>query len=257
MIADGDALELGLRPAGIDAYEREIGGAAADVTDQQEVYTLQGLGQPTAVGPQEVVAGCLRFFEQTDIRKARPPCRLHRQGAGRVVERCGDGDNDILRFQRMRRETVVPGTPHVPEETRRCLDRRHLGHLVRCAPRQDVGRPVDARVAQPALGAGDQPTTAATPELAGEFTDHRAAARSRFLHRPGQGGVGFGEFARRRVIAYRRQQRATGDLSRRDELFQEQRFDPRRITAIGVRDDGVRGTEVDAYDVAGHSGRHA
>ena len=67
VFADGDAVELGFPAfAAADADEREVGGAAADVANQDRLAWGDLLFPVAAMANQPSIEGGLRFFDQHD-----------------------------------------------------------------------------------------------------------------------------------------------------------------------------------------------
>ena len=106
-----------------------------------------------------------------------PAClaALERQLAGRLVERGGDGQHDLLVLEpsrrvvlgelwRSRRRGCGAGSRPTPRRARPSAPRR-------AAPGEDVGLAVDAGVAEPALGAGDEVARHLRPLDPGELAD--------------------------------------------------------------------------------------
>ena len=94
-------------------------------------------------------------------------------------------------------EPDVPGVADVPQVVGRRLDRRDLAAVGRASPGQDVGLAVDAGVAEPALGAGDEvgrapspPGSGRTRRRSGRRRLSRAVARRRGAARAGRAGRG-------------------------------------------------------------------
>ena len=84
VFADADAFELQRATAVGNGDQAEIGGAAADITDQDDVTrTDQGTPLPTCLRDPGVER-CLRFFKQGDFAKTRG---LRRFG-GQILRNC-------------------------------------------------------------------------------------------------------------------------------------------------------------------------
>ncbi len=114
MVADGDAVEADRALTGVclgpaDLEQAEIGGAAADVADQDALARLDAPIPVVAGGVDPGVEGGLGLFEQQDARQPGVARRLHRELAGDLVERGRHGEHHVLLGQRVVREGVVPG----------------------------------------------------------------------------------------------------------------------------------------------------
>ncbi len=110
-------------------------------------------------------------------------------------------------------ERGVPGVADVPQVVGRRLDRRDLLDLRRAAPGEDIGLAVDARVAEPALGAADQPAGHLRPLDPGELADDPVGALV-----PGQPRRAGGQLVLAGQVEERRQHRPRRRLGRGDEL---------------------------------------
>ena len=139
--AEQDVLADGLPGQGelaallADGDQGEVGRPAADVADEQDVADLDLLPPAVALPGEPGIEGGLRLLEQRDLLQARRARGLDRQLAGDGVERGGDRQEDVLRFEPvgggLARDLLVPGVAEVGQVGRRRLDRRDLG---------DVGR---------------------------------------------------------------------------------------------------------------------
>ena len=213
----------GSPPCRLDAHQAQVGGAAADVADQHQPRVRQRLGERVAVAEQPVVERSLRLFEQAQRRQAGVARGLERQRARRVVERGRHRQHQLLVFEQGLRKAVVPGRAQVREVARARGHRRDLRHVGRRAPGQDGRQPVDRGMRQPALRAGHQPPGHLGAELARQAADHRGVAAAG--RRPGQRQIARRQFARRRVVAHRRQQRPRRHFAGRDQLLDLEQAD--------------------------------
>ena len=82
-----------------DGDQSEIGGAAADIDDQDQVADLDALA-PVGVPLDPGVEGGLRLLEQGDVLVAGLSAGFARQLARDGVERCGHGDQHLLLRER-------------------------------------------------------------------------------------------------------------------------------------------------------------
>jgi hypothetical protein len=121
------------------------------------------------------------------------------QFAGGRVEGGGDGDDDLLLGEGRGRLRLVPGGAQMGEIAQRSVERRQAGHFRRRVVGQDRGAPVDAGVAEPALGARNQADRRRRTAAAGHFA-HRVV----LFGVPRQAEVAGGEFARMRQVDERR-----------------------------------------------------
>ena len=176
VVADRHALDGELAAAVPGGHEREVGGAATDVDDQNEWMARDRVAPVAFVYDQPGVEGRLRLLEQHEPVEARRARRLDRQLARHGVERRRHGEHDLLlgeRFGKVR----VPGVDHVPHDARRRVDGRDARDVVGRAPRQNGRGPVDAAVAEPRLRRGHEPARHPGALLARE----RRRRRSRVL----------------------------------------------------------------------------
>ncbi len=203
VLADGQTRED--QVAGLLGHgdQGEVGGAAADVADEDHVADLHVL--PPVVPPRREpgVKGGLRFFQQRDVLEPRLAGGLDRQLAGHCVERGGDGQQDVLILKTvgggLAGHRRIPGVAQVFEIGGRGVDRRDLLDVVGGRPRQDRRPAVDTGVRQPALGRADQPARNLRAVVAGEHADrpirHRHPGQ---VQRLGRELLGAGEVQKRR-----------------------------------------------------------
>ena len=144
-----------------DRDQAEVGGAAADVADQDQLARPDLALPAILVRDDPAVERRLRLLEQRDRGQLGLLGRLDGQLARRLVERGRHREHDLLLLEPpggvVAGDGVVPGVADVPQVGGRGLDRRDLLDLRRAAPGQDVGLAIDAGMAEPALGAADQP----------------------------------------------------------------------------------------------------
>ena len=233
----------------IDAHEREIGGAAADVDDDGELHS-RGAGGHVFLSAEPVVERGLRLFEQVHARNAGELAGRERERARAFVERCGDREDDLLLIERRFGMRAIPRGANVCEKAGARIDGRDLGNAFFGAPRKNRRGAIDARVREPALGTDDETTRHLRAELAGELTDDvRRRARRNLRQIPRQPPCAFVQLGVSRVIAKRVQQRPRRDLARRDELIElEDLGRGATIVRAHERDDGVGRSEIDADD---------
>ena len=258
VVAHADARQERLAILHLHFDQREVGRAAADVADEHEAGRAKLVVERFAMVEQPVVERGLRFFEQAQRRQLRHPGRFERQRARAFVERCGHRQHDVLLFERRVGEALVPRRAHVREIACARRDRRDLRDIVARAPGQDRRDPIHRAVRQPALRARDEPARHLRAERAGEPADHDRLLCVEIGVRPGQLQIARVEFARRRVIAQRRQQRPRRDFARAHELLDVEDADlhgPR----LDIRDDRVARAQIDADRIALHrrSMRHS
>jgi hypothetical protein len=94
VFADGDAFEGEFAIGFADGDEREIGGAAADVDDEDEGAGVDAFA-PVGMAFEPGVESGLGFFEENEIGKAGAAGGVFGEGAGGGVEGGGDGDEDL------------------------------------------------------------------------------------------------------------------------------------------------------------------
>jgi hypothetical protein len=250
VIADRDAREPAV---GVDADQREVGGAAADVEHQ---HAIAGRQRPrdAAVGVDPRVERRLRLLEQHHRGQAGLLRGQRRQLAGRLVERRRAGDDDVLLDEaRARPERVVPGVADMAEDRRLGRDRRQPRPVL-AAPRQDRGLAVDAGVAQPRLGRGDHPLRVARPLGARQLADDGPVGGGR--RPPRQRHLAGAEVVLAGQVDERRQLPPRAALARGDELRDLEHAHAgigRGRVDVGHR--GVGRPEIDADQVTGRHPR--
>ncbi len=156
MVTDPDPGQFRFAQAMLDFDQGQIGGAAAHVQHQQQMHVRQCRPQPSRVAPQPVITHRLRLLQQTHVWQTGLPGRRQGQRAGGFVEGSGDGDDDVLIFQRRIGVTVPPYAADMLQITGAGLNRRHLNDPIVAAPGQDIGAVVHRRVRQPTFRAGHQ-----------------------------------------------------------------------------------------------------
>ncbi len=253
VIAHGHAAES-RAGRGLDHRDQaEIGRAAADVADEDQLARPDLALPSVLVRDDPAIERRLGLLEQRDVRQSGLASGLERQLARGLVERCRDGQHDLLMLESevlvVGRERGVPGVADVAQVGRRRPDRRDLLDLRRAAPGQDIGLAVDARVAEPALGAADQPAGHACPLDPGELADDPIGALV-----PGQVGRAGGQLVLAGQIEERGQHRPGRRLGRRDELGDGEVADVGRRTLaplrVDVRDRAVGRAQVDPDEIA-------
>ena len=115
MLADGDAPQ---RLVLADLHEREIGSSTSDIDHQHQADALEHRLEIVTVACGEIVEGGLRFFEQSELFKTGMARGRDCQGASDFIERRGDCDHDLERFERSIGVCVVPCIAHVEQQTR-------------------------------------------------------------------------------------------------------------------------------------------
>ena len=207
---------------------------------------------------QPAVERGLRLLEQREVLQPRLAGRLDGQRAGHVVERRRHRQHDGLLLQAMLRRRpcaidVVPGLDQVPQVARRRLDRRDARHVGRGAPGQERRGAIDAGVAEPGLGRGDQPAGHRAAVVAGELADGVVARR-----RPRAGRWPRRQVVRAGQVEERRQQRRGRRSRRRRRAAARGRAGSsagRRAAAVqvDVGQGAVGRAQVDADEIACHA----
>jgi hypothetical protein len=221
MIADGHAPQDQFALFFRDRDERQVGRAAAHVTDQQRIAQLERLAPLLATVGQPGVDGRLRFFQQDEIvRQARGQGRFAGQLAGRGIERGRHGEHHDLHGNRGVRMRLLPGGDHVLQVALRGGDGRDLGNTRRRAPRQDRLMAIDAAVGQPRLGRAHGAVGHFSSLPAGILAHRIVAPRGpRHVQCAALGLTGIGQ------VGERRQHRPRLDRAGGDKLRQGENFD--------------------------------
>ena len=151
VIADRHALERRRTRFDADPDQAEIGGAAADVADECNLFVFER-DRPPLFGHPRVERGD-RFLQQRQRRHPRRPRRLDGQLACLLVKRCRDGEHDRLPFERRRLvsgcDRRVPGVAQVHQIARRRIDRRHPRGRAAAARWKEGCVPIDPGMGQP------------------------------------------------------------------------------------------------------------
>ncbi len=100
MLPDRGARKFDAVAFAIHADQSEIAGSAAHVAHQDQLAVEQALLRLRQVIGDPGIKRRRRFFHQRQFLDSSFPRRLHRQLARFFVERCGHGENDILRRKR-------------------------------------------------------------------------------------------------------------------------------------------------------------
>ncbi len=245
VLAHGEPPQHGAFRRDARVHEGEVRGAAAHVHHEHQAHVGQHLRQIRAVASGVVVEGRLRLLDEGELLQARLARRAHGEGARRLVEGGGDGDDDLLLSQRRLRVSEVPRPSHVRQQQGAGLHRRELGHIRGSTPRKDGSGAIHAWVAQPALRGGDEPAGHSGPLPASELAHHVGAGIApRELQRlPGQ-------LMARGDVDAGGQQRARSHLALPDELGNGKILDGGSRPACGVhgRDRAVGGAQIDTDD---------
>ncbi|KGX04687.1 putative molecular chaperone HspA/DnaK domain protein [Burkholderia pseudomallei MSHR640] len=245
MLADRDAMQLEVAVALDDRDQRQVGRAAADVDDEDDVADPDVLAPRAAAFLDPAVERRLRLLEQRHMRVAGRLRGLGRQLARGRIERRGNRDGDVLPIERRVRMRVVPRLAQMGQIAHRRVERRHARDFRRRVARQDAGAAIDARMAQPALRARHEADRRARAAAARELADREVA-----LGRPRQRELARRELARMRQIEKRRQQIRRVDCARRGELRDRQHAKARLLAVarreIHVRQPAVGGAQIDA-----------
>ncbi len=186
VLADGNALQREIAVLFGHGDQAEIGRAAADVADENQIADTDPAAPFVTHRVEPGIESRLRFFEQRDILEARRLSGAQRQLTGRLVERRGHRQQHVLSAQallfRAAGNVMIEGCREMPQIRRRRVDCRHVRDLRRRAEGQDRRRSVRAAVRQPGLRAGNDPRRILCPALPSELADD-----SRRLLVPGQG----------------------------------------------------------------------
>ena len=109
VVADGLAEEAELAVLLDRLDQAEVGGAAADVDDETEIAGPDASRILMRMAREPAIKCRLRFFEEGEVDEAGLASGIDGERAGHVVERRGDGEDDLLLLHRRRRMTGVPG----------------------------------------------------------------------------------------------------------------------------------------------------
>ena len=246
------------RPASSrDGDQGEVGGAAADVADEDHGRpTLTCLRQPSPLLLEPRVEGGLRLLEQGHVLEPGRGRRLRGQLARRGVERRRDGQQDFLRFQAQARivlrDRIVPRIAQVLEHARLRREGREPRHVRRRFPGQDRRRAIHLPMPEPGLGRGHHPPRHLPSPLARELADGEAASGG-----PRQIETPLGEIVLTGEVEIRREERARSGVPRRHHLRHLEELDRGACTrcyrlglGVEVSEDRVGGPEIDPDDHA-------
>ena len=170
VLADGGSLKLQLAIDQASAHQAEVGRAAADVADQNqiaiaEVFTVLIPRQIRVRGWAIYVRAPIRrdprikrgqrFFEQSELVESGAAGGFDRQLARFLIERSWHGEDDFLMLKTrfcIGPNCAVPGVAQMHEVARRSLNRGN--HRLRrfSLRRQDLGAAIHARIGKPRLG---------------------------------------------------------------------------------------------------------
>ena len=133
VIADGNAAKRQLAIVVFDHDGAEVGRAAADVADQEDVARTELLRAMHRRCLHPGVERCLRLLEQVHVRQPRRIRGSHRELPRRRVERCGHRQVDLLALEPglsvAARDLGVPGVAQMSEIRGRRLERRATAEL--------------------------------------------------------------------------------------------------------------------------------
>ena len=253
MLADADALEVE------DAFffrnrdQREIGGAAADVANEDDIAGTNlrapigaGLGGP-GVKRRE------RLFQQNDLAKPRRLRGFRRQIFRDFIEGGGDGQNDFgvggVKLPAFRAHRMAETFLDMFKAHARSVEGREFFLLDLGLPRQHPLPWVDMRVRQPGFCRSDQAVRNQRAVLAREKSDDRLATPG---GPPGQRESRFGKLVGMGDIKGGRQGGLLADPIGAEHLGE---FDDVRAFAVDIRkgDRAVARAEVDAEtETSGH-----
>ncbi len=260
VVAHGDPLEREVALVVANLDEREVGGPAPDVDDEDDVPHRHVASPRVAALRNPVVQRRLGLLEQHGcILEAGELRRLEGEFAGDGVERSGHREHDVLLLERVVGVRLVPSGPQMREVARRRLQRRDARDVVvdrlvllMVGRRQDLGAAIDARMRQPALGGGDESTRCGRALGPGEAADHIPGAGV-----PGQTQGVLGELRGRRKEQERGQQRARVHLRGREHLRDLEGDGSLLALRIGLGQRAVRGAQIDADGEPTHSSTSA
>ena len=159
VIADREPGEREVATLFADFNEREVGGAAADIGNENEIAHGDFISPMFALAVEPGVERGLRFFEQRQMLEAGGPGRFHGEFARGRIERRGHRQDDLLRFQfvfgdRVRRHRI-PGFGEMFQIPCAGFDRRNATVGLGGAERQDRRFAIAAGVPQPRLRTTD------------------------------------------------------------------------------------------------------
>ena len=253
MLADRDALQLQLAAVIGDRDQAQVGGATADVADQHDIAVPDLVTPGLAMLLEPGVEGRLWFLEQAD-GEARRGGRLHRQFAGHGVEGGRHRQQHRLRLQAEAGvacgHAVIPGLAQVLEVEPGGGDRADAARRLGAAEGQALAAAVDAVVAQPGLGGGNDLAGLQRGLVAGEGADGHVGG---FARVPGQAQsvgdhvLGTGQVGKARQQRQRRHFAGGHQLRDQEDLRPALR---RRFRQVDIGQGRIRGPEVDADDVA-------
>ena len=205
VLAHGHALQLEVAVALKHGDQRQVGGAAAHVHDEDDVAIAHLLAPVAAAGLDPAVQRGLGFLQQREVVEARGLAGLGRELARGGVERGGNGDGDVLGVEGLLGMGLLPGPAQVRQIADGGRQRRDALYLGRRIGRQQGAAAVHAGVAQPALGTGHQAYGRGRAARARHLADDEVLL-SQLLRTPGQRHVGGREFAFVRQVQEGRQQ---------------------------------------------------
>ena len=234
-----------------DGDEAEVGRAAADVADEDEIArgNLMVPGNRALVGLRvrdPGIEGCLRFLEQRDAAKPGGERGFMGERTGHFVERRRHRQHHVAVLQigiiAALVQVVHGRMAHVFEIAARGFQWRHLPFRERRLPGQDRRAAIHMRIAEPGFRRCDQAVRHEGGTLAGEGAHHRGHA---FRIVPGQGKSSLRVFAGRGDVQGGGKQRLFANhLGRQDLGDLDAARDPFFEFADG--DAGVGGAEIDS-----------
>ena len=132
VLADGGALEFDVAALHVRTHQAEVGGAASDVANQNQLAVAQVLAERVLMLRHPRVKRSQRLFQQSEILQSGLTRGVHRQLAGFLVERGGHGQHDLLILEELQRidfpvsrQRVVPRVSQMHEVAGRGFDGRH------------------------------------------------------------------------------------------------------------------------------------
>ena len=248
MVADGQPLQDQFALLLGHADQRQVGGAAADVADQQRIAQREALPPALAAIGQPGIDGRLRLFQQHEVLgQAGGQRGLAGQLPRAGVERRRHGQHDDLPGRGACGKRRFPRGDQVFQVALRSGHGRNLRHVGRRPPRQERLVAVHAAIGQPQLGRPHGPLRHLGAVPPGEFADGEVAPLG-----PGQVQRPAARLVRAGQVRERRQHGPRLDRAGRDQLRKRQHLDPRlRRLQRRVAEHAVGGAKIDSKNVLG------
>ena len=190
--------------------QREVRRPAADVADQNPLPEFDMRLPVVAMAVDPRIEGCLRFFDQNNLRQPRRLCRRDGQFTSHLIERGRNRQDDVLLFERIVRMLRVPGVSNVADVSRADFYRRERLHVSRSVPGKQCRSTINSGVTQPGFCRRDQPSGHGPSVVACEDAD---AELRFFIFGPRQSQSRLRKFPCSRLVVKRRQRFTPFDLS--------------------------------------------